>query len=249
MKKLMVWSAFLGGSFLAAALGLVMYLGLNRASVSADDKSTAVLAETLGAGEQAEDQEASQAAFGRAMKQYEKIVILDVKASDDLSEKEMEALCRIEGRCQELLEEEGILVYSASGISGENETEEKLMLAEETNAGLYLGLMFDRDENKELFGSYVCYNSLYFRPWLTNGSFADRMERSLVTAIEGKALGLVEVEDDMLRELSIPAVIVCPGYLSHETERALLLAESYQDRVAEGICGGVLETFRELEEK
>lgn len=338
MKKLMVWSAFLGGSFLAAVLGLVIYLGINRVVVIAETDNTSNVTDfsdfeelpghelslqESGGGElflripmesaigaeniTIENQhvgrrlvmfirgatgffyennritgyiEPVEAASYRAesegvtlylqlselyeyesilekgylqvnlykpAERYEKVVILDAELSDRLSSQEREALVGIEEKCHTLLEAEGIRVYSASGQSGDTGIQNKLMLTEETNASLYLGLMFDKEEDKELFGSYVCYNSLYFRPWLTNGSFADRMERSLVTAIEGKALGLVEVEDGILQELSIPAAIICPGYLSHETEGRLLLTESYQDRIAEGICNGVMETFKELE--
>ncbi len=246
MKKLMAWSAFLGGSFLAAALGLVICLGMNRAAVSTDAGAAAVLAGPSGSGEQPKE-ETLQAASDQTTKTYERIVILDVEASDELTGPEKEALYRIEKKCGELLEREGILTYGVSETDKEAGMDEKLTLVEETNASLYLGLMFDKDEDKELFGSYVCYNSLYFRPWLTNGSFADRMERSVVTAIEGRALGLVEVEEGILQEMSIPAAIVCPGYLSHEKEGKLLLTESYQDRIAEGICSGVIETFKELE--
>ena len=177
---------------------------------------------------------------------YAKVVILDTESSAAFNSQEKEALLQIEEKCQALLEAEGIRVYSASSLREEAGFENKLLLIEQTNASIYLGLAFAKDKNKELFGSYVNYNSLYFRPWLTNGSFADTMERELVTRIEGKALGLVEVEDGILRELSIPAAIICPGYLSNETEGNLLLTERYQDKIAEGICNGVLKTYEEM---
>lgn len=180
---------------------------------------------------------------------YAKVVILDTDISTDLSSQEKEALSQIEEKCQALLEAEGIRVYSASSLRKEEGFENKQLLIEQTNASLYLGLTFAKDKNKELFGSYVNYNDLYFRPWLTNGSFADMMERELVTAIKGKALGLVEVEDGILRELSIPAAIICPGYLSHETEGKLLLTERYQDKIAEGIRSGVLKTYEEMKQE
>lgn len=178
---------------------------------------------------------------------YEKVVILDAEVSEELSSQEKKILSQIEEKCRGLLEAEGIRVYSASGRGKEEELKNKKMLAEQTKAGMYLGLTLGKDADTGHFGSYVCYSSLYFRPWLTNGDFADRMEREMVTAIEGKALGLVEVEDGILPELSIPAAIICPGYVSNETERALLLTDAYQERVAEGICNGITETFEELE--
>lgn len=178
---------------------------------------------------------------------YEKVVILDTEVPDILNAREEKALYRIEEKCTERLEAEGIRIYSATERRGNEENQNKLMLIEQTKASLYVGLTLEKEEDAERFGSYVCYNSLYFRPWLTNGDFADMMERELVTAIEGKALGLIETEDGILQELSIPAIIVCPGYVSHETEGKLLLSDAYQDKIAAGICNGILKTFEELE--
>lgn len=337
MKKLMGWGAVLGGSILAAALVLVIYLGMNRMVVIADTGSVFELIQITDSGEmpghelalQKSSEEESflripmESAIGpenitienqyaerrlvmfirgatgffyennritgfvepvqaasytvesegvtlylqmselyecesildngylqvnlyRPSELYEKVVVLDIEVSERANSQEKEVLSRIEEKCQARLEAEGIRVYSASGWGKEAGISDKIMLAEQTKASLYVGLMLGKDADAGRFGTYVCYNSLYFRLWLTNGDFADRMERETVTAIEGKALGLVEVEDGILPELSMPAAIVCPGYMSNETEKALLLTESYQDRIAEGICRGVLGTFEEL---
>lgn len=178
---------------------------------------------------------------------YERIVILDAQPLPDMSGEESDALYQIAEKAGALLENEGIRVYTASGQGKALAEDEKLRLVEETGADFYLGLTFDRTKDREEFGSYVCYNSLYFRPTMTNGTFADIMERELVTAISGKANGLVEKEDGILGELSIPALIVCPGYLSHETEGYLLLQDAYQDKIAAGICQGVLKGMEAYE--
>lgn len=337
MKKLMGWSAFLWGGFLAAAFVLVIYLGINRMVVIADTGSVTELTEIADSENlpghelmlQESNEEGSflripmEGAIGpenitienqyaerrlvmfirgatgffyennritgyvepvqaasytvesegvtlylqlselyeyesildkgylqvnlyKPSELYEKVVVLDAEVSEELSGREKEILSQIEEKCRALLEAEGIRVYSASGRGKEEKLQDKKMLAEQTKASLYLGLTLGKDTDTERFGSYVCYDSLYFRPWLTNGDFADRMEREMVTAIEGKALGLVEVEDGILSELSIPAAIICPGYVSNETEKALLLTDAYQERIAEGICKGVLDTFEEL---
>ena len=338
MKKLMIWGGFLGGSIIAAVLGIVIYLGVNRVVVIADTGDVSGLTEisyteglpghdlfleedctdglflripmesAIGAEnitmenqyvnrrlvmfirgatgffyennkitgyvkpvekasytvesegvtlylqlselyeyESILDKGYLQVNLYKPSERYEKVVVLDADFSGTLSSTEKEALSQIEEKCRTRLEAEGIRVYSASGKNKTAALEDRLMLIEQAKATLYIGLMLDDDKDAERFGSYVCYNSLYFRPWLTNGDFADKMEQELVTAVEGKALGLVEVEDGILPELIIPAVIVCPGYVSHETEGKLLLSESYQERIAEGICKGIAETFEELD--
>lgn len=338
MKKLMKQAAFLGGGFLAAMMGLVFYLGMNRVVVIADtgnitDMTTVsdwgelpgheLSLQGSGEGETAIripmesaigpenitienqyigrrlviyvrgatgffyennritgyvepvekasytvesegvtlylqlselyeyesilDRGCLQVNLYKPSERYTKVVVLDVEISEDLNGQEKEALYRTEEKLQALLEAEGIRTYSAADRRGDGGQESTLRLIEQTKAALYVGLKFDRDEDAEQFGSYVCYSSQYFRPWFTNGSFADKMEQELVSAIEGRAIGLAEVNDGILQEISIPAVTVCPGYLSHETEGKLLLKESYQDRIAEGICKGILGAFEELE--
>lgn len=183
----------------------------------------------------------------KPLERYAKVVLLDAGEAEGLDAQAKEALRRIEDKLQALLEVEGVRVYSADVWRESARAQETKQLIEETRASLYVGLKFDSAQDAGQFGSYVCYNSLYFRPWYTNGEFADRMEREMVSAIEGRALGLVEVEDGILRELSIPAVTVCPGFLSHETEGKLLLKESYQDRIAAGLCAGILGAYGEME--
>lgn len=247
MKKLMRWSAILGGSFLAAAFMLVAGLGMNRMTAAAETGSASGVPETADSEAGPGHELILQGNRYKPSELYERAVILNTEASEGADSQEKEILAQIEERCRALLEAEGIRVYSISEEGKEADPENKMLLAEQTKAGLYLGLTLGGDTDTEVFGSYVCYNSLYFRPWLTNGSFADRMEREVVTAIEGKALGLVEVEEGILTELSIPAAVVCPGYMSNETEKELLLTQAYQERIAEGICKGITDTFEELE--
>lgn len=338
MRKLMKWSAFIGGSFLAAMLGITVYLGTNRVVVIADTGTVTELTEasdsrelpghTLSLQESAEEglsiripvesaiapenitienqylnrrlvmnirgatgffyennritgyvepvQNASytvesesvtlylqlselyeyesilnkgylQVNLYKPSERYARVVILDAAIAEELSGQEKEALYRIEEKCQELLEAEDIRVYCTEDRRSDAGEADTLRLIDQTKAGLYVGIALDKEEDAEQFGSYVCYSSRYFRPWFTNGDFADKMERELVTAIEGKALGIEETEEGLLQELSIPAVIVHPGYLSHDTEGKLLLKESYQERIAKGICAGILGVYEELE--
>lgn len=338
MRELMKWSALIGGSLLAAMLGITVYLGANRVVVIADTGTVTEMTgasgfeelpgHTLSLQESAEEglsiripvenaiapenitienqylnrrlvmnirgatgffyennritgyvaplQDASytvesesvtlylqlselyeyesilnkgylQVNLYKPSERYARVVILDAEISEDLNGKEKEALYRIEEKCQALLEAEDIRVYCTKDRRNGTAETDTPRLIDQTKAGLYVGIALDKGEDAEQFGSYVCYSNRYFRPWFTNGDFADKMERELVTAIEGKALGLAETEEGILPELSIPAVVVHPGYLSHETEGKLLLKESYQERIAKGICAGILGVYEELE--
>lgn len=180
--------------------------------------------------------------------QYERVVILDVEPPEDSDEEAEEILYQTAETLEDLLEEKEIKVYGTFDRDEKLTAEEMRAFAEETDADIYIGLTLARDEDKEQFGTYVCYNGTYFRPDFTNGSFADIMERALVTEINGRARGLIDTKEGILGELSIPAVMICPGYLSHETEGRLLKQEAYQDKIAEGICEGVLAAYEKRSE-
>lgn len=179
--------------------------------------------------------------------QYERIVILDAELPDHMDSQAEETLHQIETKLSERLKEEGIRAYSTYSQGEELSTEEKATLASETGADMYLGLTLAYDQDKEQFGTYACYNGIYFMPKLTNGVLADTMERELVTEIGGKAKGLVDTDEGVLGKLSVPAVMICPGYMSHDTEGRLLQQDAYQDKIAEGICQGVLKAYEKLE--
>lgn len=342
MQKLMKWAAFIGMTFIMAALGLVIYLGMNRVVVIADTgdntdvmglftveefeelPGAAILLQETGTEEPSfripvelelgadnisvenwytgrmftvflrgatgtfyknstisgyinSIQDASYTVEEEGVRlyvrfselyeyesilgngylefhlykpeeRYEKVVLIDAILPEDIVAQEKEILYQVQEKLSALLQQEGIRVYSASESGNVLSMEEKLALTEETGADIYLGLTLGINETREEYGSYVNYNGTYFRPWLTNGTIADVIERELVEEINGKALGLRDTDEGMLGELSIPAVIVGLGYVTHETEGVILKQEGYQDMIAEGLCQGVKAVYDNLGE-
>lgn len=49
--------------------------------------------------------------------------------------------------------------------------------------------------------------------------------------------------------ITIPGVIVECGFLSNYSETQLLLTDEYQNKIAWGICLGILEYFKESEDE
>ena len=140
MKKLMRWSAILGGSFLAAAFMLVAGLGMNRMTAAAETGSASGVPETADPEAGPGHELILQGNRYKPSELYERAVILNTEASEGADSQEKEILARIEERCRALLEAEGIRVYSISEEGKEADPENKMLLAEQTKAGLYLGL-------------------------------------------------------------------------------------------------------------
>ena len=75
------------------------------------------------------------------------------------------------------------------------------------------------------------------------------MERSLVTEIQGKALGIFGDSQNkypLLSMVEVPAVSVEMGYLTNKQEASLLRKGNYQERIALGIFEGIQEIREKL---
>ena len=104
--------------------------------------------------------------------------------------------------------------------------------------------------NERTQGTSVVYNDVFYRPGLTNAHAADVMERSLVTEIEGRALGIFGDQQNkypLLKMISSPAVSVEMGYLTNKEEAELLKKDSYQKKIATGIYKGIEEIRKEVQ--
>jgi len=118
----------------------------------------------------------------------------------------------------------------------------RLSFVKEMQPDLFIDVHLNKDTTTGTYGTTVYYSSTYFNRELTNVDFADIMERSVVSAIEGFACGIFETEKEeaqILNNLQMPAVSIACGDLSNEKEGVLLTREPYQKNIALGILEGI----------
>lgn len=129
--------------------------------------------------------------------------------------------------------------------------ESRAQMIKEIQPDMVVDLHVNADVNNErTFGTSVLYNDRFYRPAITNVRMADIIERSLVTEIRGKALGVFGDSQNkypLLSMIQVPAVSVELGYLTNKQEANLLNNEAYQQRIAEGIYKGILVIREELQ--
>lgn len=107
---------------------------------------------------------------------------------------------------------------------------------------MFIDVHLNEDDFTGAYGTSVYYTASYFNKELSNSEFADIMERSVVTAIEGFACGVFEMEDKeatLLKDMKIPAIRIVCGDLSDEKEGYLLTTEPYQSNLAQGMLDGI----------
>ena len=118
----------------------------------------------------------------------------------------------------------------------------RLSFVTQMEPDLFIDVHLNKDTLTNSYGTTVYYNTTYYNRKLTNVEFADIMEKSVVTAIEGFACGIFEAENEemhIIKTFTMPAVSIACGDLSNEKEGVLLTREPYQKNIAKGVLEGI----------
>lgn len=143
----------------------------------------------------------------------------------------------------------GIFVTRSQDV--EMDQEMRLSMVEQLQPDLFIDVHLNKNANVGAYGTSVSYDTTYFNRKLSNVEFADIMEKSVVTAVEGFAVGLLDVTDKeegvMLKDLTMPAISIACGDMSNEMEGELLTRDNYQNNLAGGILEGIYSAKERLE--
>ena len=163
---------------------------------------------------------------------------------------EKEVTLKVAGLLEELSEEGKIGIFNIRREDMNISNVSRGEFIEQIEPDLLIDLHVNADpENERTTGTAVYYNGNYYRHDLVNVQFADLMERALVTAIQGKALGIIEDTEGkypLLSMVKVPAVSIEMGYMTNRDEARLLKKQSYQELLAKGIYEGVLDAMEEI---
>lgn len=145
-------------------------------------------------------------------------------------------------------EEVGIFLTRDDDVAMDDEM--RLAFLEQVQPDLFIDVHLNKDEVTSSYGTTVYYSTSYYNRKLSNVEFADIMEKSVVSAVEGFACGIFEAERDemqIVEGLNIPSVSIACGDLSGEKEGQLLTMSPYQMNVAKGILDGIYKAKEKLE--
>lgn len=182
---------------------------------------------------------------------YEKIIVIDPAYGGAVSGASTEDVLAkditldIAKALKAKFDETDIKVYYTRMDDSNPAPENRVNLATATKADMLIRIEVNSDENSKLYGTESVYNSRYFIPGFGSVELADILEREVVTAINGKANGLVEAAetDEVIGAATVPAAAVRVGYLTNGQESILLQREDYIKRIAEGIYNAVMKAY------
>jgi len=184
---------------------------------------------------------------------YDRIVVIDPACggrnlgylAGEISEKNLNL--GIARKVKAKLDGSGIKAYYTRMDDVNPSEEDRVLLANETKADMYIRIEVDSKEDAALYGTTALYNGDYFIPGFGSIELADYLEREVVTGIKGKALGLEEAgpEQYTLRHVTVPAATIRVGCISNKQEALLMNREEYQEKIAEGIYQAILKAYEE----
>ena len=197
----------------------------------------------------------------RPRDKYDRIVVLDaghggsdvgheVSGGDEsalLQEKQL-ALSVVE-KTGKLLEKEGICVYYTRQGDENPSQQQRVDLANETQADMLISVHADYSDDTTLYGMRTIYNETYFIPNFASADLAYLLLEKVAASTNEKALGFEPgtSEAALIQEAMIPVAQLYIGYLSNKQEQKLLLREDYIDRIAEGLYDAVMAGYEEIE--
>lgn len=145
------------------------------------------------------------------------------------------------------LDETDIKVYYTRMDDSNPSAESRVQLATDTKADMLIRIEIGSAQSSKQYGTEAVYNSRFFIPGFGSVELADILEREVVTAISGKANGLLEAsdQDKVINGATVPAATIKVGYLTNGQEFILLQREDYIQRIAEGIYQSVIKAYEE----
>ncbi len=189
--------------------------------------------------------------FVNPRENYDKIVVLDPvgggreKGVEASGCEEKTIALEVARQTAQLLEGGRVKVYLTRTEDTEITQEARQSFADWVDADLYLEIGLSADDTQEsTYGIRAEYNDEYYLPDFGNVQWADVVTRQVTVAASNRAIGLFPAEeDDILWQLKIPAARISLGYVTNSSERQLLLQESYQKKLAEGIAEAISEVY------
>lgn len=184
---------------------------------------------------------------------YEKIVVIDpVGGGSDAGNEadgvlEKDIALQIARKLKEKLDKSDIKAYYTRMDDADPAENSRIALANEIKADMYIGIGVNAGEDSSIYGTETVYNEDYFIPGFGSVELADCLEKEVVTAIKGKALGLVAADESVytVRNATIPAALVRAGYITNKQEATLLVREEYADKIATGIYNAILQSYEQ----
>lgn len=159
-------------------------------------------------------------------------------ALNDIYEKDINL--QISEKLQEFLTELGCTVFSTRKDDSHISLEDRVQLTRDREADLFISIHLNAvDEDSVSSGIESYYNDVSCPG---SRQLAEAVQTAVVNETGARDRGARgDSSFYVVRKAKIPSCLIEAGFLTSDTERPLLLSDSYQTRIAEGITKGILQ--------
>ncbi|NMS91220.1 N-acetylmuramoyl-L-alanine amidase [Clostridioides difficile] len=115
---------------------------------------------------------------------------------------------------------------------------DRVNLAKNSSADVLVSIHLNAEKN----GNTATGIETWYRNKATDGSkkLAESVQSTIASYVKVRDRGIVENNFEVLRESSMPAILVECGFLTTPSEEQKIINEKYQDQLTEGIVQGIL---------
>ncbi|CUH96143.1 hypothetical protein P22_2231 [Propionispora sp. 2/2-37] len=126
---------------------------------------------------------------------------------------------------------------AAEGSSLGSELQARVDIAEENQADIFVSIHSNSNPNTNIAGAMTFYHSA------KTPALAKAVQRELIKKTGAVDKGVAPETFYVLRNTSMPGILVEMGFVTNKQEAAQLKSNAYRERVAEGIYNGVVNYF------
>jgi N-acetylmuramoyl-L-alanine amidase len=126
---------------------------------------------------------------------------------------------------------------AAPGSSLGQELQARLDIADGNNADVFISLHSNSNENGSIQGAMTFYHADTAKP------LADNIQQHLIKTTGAVNKGVEPATFYVLRNASMPSVLIEMGFVTNPAEEQKLNSSSYQDKLAQGIYQGIVAYF------
>ena len=144
------------------------------------------------------------------------------------------------------LEQLGYHVVMTRGTDDFIPLPKRVEIAKQARANIFVSVHYNSSRSPEAKGIEVFFFDSKENQMRAKASkkLADSILSRLIRKTSATSRGVKKGNFYVIRETSMPAVLIEGGFISNTKERALLKTRTYQEKIAQGIADGIDEYFK-----
>ena len=147
---------------------------------------------------------------------------------------------------EELFKNSDIKVYCTRIDDTYLTLQERVDFVQEVCADMFVSLHINANVTTSVYGTEVYYcseNNNALENGLTSKKLAQALANKVYAAMDTKLRGVINNDYFVIKNNSVPAVLIELGFISNKTEREKLINKTYQQKSAQAIFESIVEIF------